>query len=381
MKKATERLKVLIATTVLTFSCQTLANQANLNMRQLKCSSMFETLQIPSGAQLAKSLLTERMGSSYIFDREVEPALKYIYSHGLSAIESATKGAVWVIKYSSIAELNLLRTNQDFANGFAESLKSQPESENAWYFKTFEKGFKERPVTGEMFQRLGRLFFAYDYIRTLPVDANYYTTQQFTHLANLEGLQVQKHSHLFRIDSRDINELTQQKGFYPNPINKRGTISDHSSPRAGVMGAGFVSTTSEAGNRDNLSVWPIVAAAKVQSIESSVISELFPQVNQAETQNRKPSPYKWARENLQAPRLEILKTHEYEIVDALGAIPPKELSIESEKEIIIPFADINQIKRTREIYILAEVTRKNSGDLYEFDFVDVKTSEWKYTTK
>lgn len=380
MKKAIEGLKELIVIMVLTFSGQTFANQNDLTLRQQECGSLLGTLQVRSGAQFPEIFFTERMKSSYIFDQDVEPVLRYISKQHLTAIESATKGAVFVIMHSSVAELNLLRSDLDFANRFAEYIKSRSKSKFARHFQHFERGFKESPVNGEMFQRLARLFFAYDYIRTLPTDATFYSIQEFTHLANIEGLQTQNYSQLYRIDSRDFKELALQKGFYPNPANMRGTISDHSSPRVGVKGAGYVSTTYEVGNRENLSVWPIVYAAKVHSIESSVISDLFPMVNQAEMQNSKPYSLRWDKENLLRPRLEILETNEYEIVNAMGAIPSVELSIESEKEVIIPFAEINQIKKTRKIYILAEVTRKNSGELYNYDFVDAKMSDWKSTS-
>ena len=322
------------------------------------------------GAEFADLWVNKRMkGAQKVadVDQRVMDVWYFASQNNLHGFRVVGVGAgSFFITRSKLEELHRILTDQDFANGFTDRFVqyTQRRKNLRGHFSLFEKGEAKKPIDVNLFQQATRIFFAYQYIMTLPRNEKSYSLAEFNKLAQIEGLKVENFNKLYRIDARDPQEIINDDGFYPNPGKPKGILTEHSRQGWGAHGAGFVSTSSQVGNTHNLKVWPIVQAAKIHSTDANVASQIF----QSPADTLIPTQEKY--------HLEVLKTNEYFITEAVGIKPNKNTSIIEEKEIVAPFVQLSRIQKVRTIYILVEVKRDYNGSIDDFKYKDSRFIEW-----
>ena len=373
-------------------SSQAIENQCyNLfNMSPMGLEGLSKSISWQEGADFADNWVKKRMNGKFKvsdYDPRVMEVERFAQESNLNGFDIAGLGAgEFFISRSSVEELFRILDDQEFARGFTEKIIQLVRGRKMlrWYFSRFEKGEVKRPISVDLFQRATRIFFAYKYIMTLPQSEKSYTIEEFTKIAEIEGLKPENFRELYRIDSRDPSEIIQANGFSPHPKKAKGILTEHSRQGAGAQGSGFVSTTLQPGNEFNLRVWPVVESAKVFSTDAKVAAKMFKRRKNDFSRNTDK-----LLEGLKIPRgsdvvnsspgsfhLEILMTNEYSITDTFGVKPASDTSIAEEKEVVTPFILLDHIQKFRSIHILALVKRDKSGILEEFHYIDSKLGRW-----
>lgn len=194
----------------------------------------------------------------------------------------------------------------------------------------------------------------YSYIKTLS-SRDRYSESEFVDLAEIVGLVPTIVPFGYRFDSRSPNEIKEADGFYPNPTKQRGSLTEHSMPNLGMyfsaQGAGFVSTSSEAANSFNLSIYPVFSAAKLLPI-----NEIHPFQSQY---------------NIGTHRVGVV--WEYQIQNYLAVKPNAFSRIEGENELVAPGVSLSHIPSSRKIFLLMEV----NADGIPKKVIDFRAEDWR----